>query len=38
MFDLPAGVYTLEVVATDKAVTVIASRKEKVVHGNLPSN
>jgi hypothetical protein len=34
MFDLPTGVYTLELVATDKAGAVITSRTEKVLHGN----
>jgi hypothetical protein len=34
MFDLPAGVYTLEVVASDKAGGVITSRREKVLHGD----
>jgi hypothetical protein len=34
MFDLPPGVYNLELVATDKAGEVITSRTEKVLHGN----
>jgi hypothetical protein len=34
LFDLPPGVYTLELVATDKAGGVITSRTEKVLHGN----
>jgi len=34
MFDLPPGIYTLELVATDKTGTVITSRTEKVLHGN----
>ena len=34
MFDLPPGVYTLEVVASDKTGAVITSRTEKVLHGN----
>lgn len=34
MFDLPPGVYTLELTASDKAGTVITSRAEKVLHGN----
>jgi hypothetical protein len=34
MFDLPPGVYTLELSATDKAGGVITSRSEKVLHGN----
>jgi hypothetical protein len=34
MFDLPPGVYTLELVATDRAGAVITSRTEKVLHGN----
>ena len=34
LFDLPPGVYTLELLATDKAGNVITSRAEKVLHGN----
>jgi len=34
MFDLPPGVYTLELTATDKSGTVVTSRTEKVLHGN----
>jgi hypothetical protein len=34
MFDLPPGVYTLEVTATDKAGNVVTSRSEKLLHGN----
>lgn len=34
MFDLPLGVYTVELTATDKAGAVITSRMEKVLHGN----
>jgi hypothetical protein len=34
MFDLPAGVYTLELTATDKAGGTITARTEKVLHGN----
>jgi hypothetical protein len=34
MFDLPPGVYTLELTATDKTGAVITSRTEKVLHGN----
>ncbi|MBI2806653.1 MAG: hypothetical protein HYX68_16855 [Planctomycetes bacterium] len=34
MFDVPPGVYTLELTATDKAGGVITSRSEKVIHGN----
>lgn len=37
LFDLPPGVYTLELVATDKDGGVITSRTEKVLHGNPPS-
>ncbi len=33
LFDLPPGVYTLELVATDKTGGVITSRTEKVLHG-----
>jgi hypothetical protein len=31
---LPPGIYSLEIVATDKAGGVITSRTEKVLHGN----
>jgi hypothetical protein len=34
MFDLPPGIYTLELVATDKTGAVLTSRAEKVLHGN----
>jgi hypothetical protein len=34
MFDLPPGVYTLELTVTDKTGGVITSRTEKVLHGN----
>jgi hypothetical protein len=34
LFDLPPGVYTLELVATDKSGAVITSRTEKVLHGS----
>jgi len=34
LFDLPPGVYTLELTATDKAGAVITSRTEKVLHGH----
>jgi hypothetical protein len=34
LFDLPPGVYTLELEATDRAGGVITSRTEKVLHGN----
>ncbi len=34
LFDLPAGVYTLELTATDKDGAVVTSRTEKVLHGN----
>jgi hypothetical protein len=37
MFDLPPGIYTLELVATDKKGGVITSRTEKVLHGNPPT-
>jgi hypothetical protein len=36
LFDLPPGVYTLELTATDKKGGVITSRTEKVLHGNPP--
>jgi hypothetical protein len=32
MFDLAPGVYTLEIVASDKAGDAITSRTEKVLH------
>src|SRR5262249_4279108 len=34
MSDLPPGIYTLELLATDKTGAVITSRAEKVLHGN----
>jgi hypothetical protein len=34
LFDLPAGVYTLELKAMDKTGAVITSRTEKVLYGN----
>jgi hypothetical protein len=34
LFDLPPGVYMLELEATDKAGSVITSRSERVLHGN----
>ena len=34
MFDLPPGIYTLELVATDKRGGVITSRSEKTLLGN----
>lgn len=34
LFDQPPGVYTLEVVATDKTGAVVTSRAEKVLLGN----
>jgi Carbohydrate family 9 binding domain-like len=34
LFDLPPGIYTLELVATDKQGKVITSRKERVLHGS----
>jgi hypothetical protein len=36
LYDLPPGVYTLELVATDQAGGVITSRTDKVLHGNPP--
>jgi hypothetical protein len=36
LFDLPAGVYTLELIATDPAGAVITSRTETVLHGKPP--
>jgi len=38
LFDLPAGVYTLELAAFDKAGEVITSRKESLLHGDLPAS
>jgi SAM-dependent methyltransferase len=35
LFDLPPGVYTLELAALDKDGSVIASRKERLLHGDL---
>ncbi len=34
MFDVPPGIYMLELVATDKTGAVITTRREKVLHGN----
>ena len=34
LFDLPPGIYTLNVTASNKAGAVITSRTEKVLHGN----
>lgn len=34
LFDLPPGVYTLELTAKDKSGAVVTSRKEKLLHGN----
>jgi hypothetical protein len=34
MFDLPPGVYTLDLVATDKMGAVITLRAEKLLHGH----
>jgi hypothetical protein len=34
LFDVPAGIYSLELTALDKAGKQITSRKEKVIHGN----
>jgi hypothetical protein len=34
LFDLPPGVYTLELMASDKARVVITSRVENVLHRN----
>lgn len=33
MFDLPPGIYTLQLIATDKAGRLITSRTERVLHG-----
>lgn len=34
LFDLPPGVYTLQLTATDKSGAVVTSRTEQVLHGN----
>ena len=34
LFDVPPGIYTVEVAAVDKAGKVVTSRTEKIVHGN----
>ena len=34
LFDVPPGVYTLELTALDKEGKVVTSRKEKLLHGN----
>jgi hypothetical protein len=34
LFDLPPGIYTLQLMATDRTGKVITSRSEKVLHGN----
>jgi hypothetical protein len=34
LFDLPPGVYTLELTALDKEGKVVTSRTEKLLHGN----
>jgi acetyl esterase/lipase len=36
LFDLPPGVYTLELAALDKGGRVITSRREPLLHGDLP--
>jgi hypothetical protein len=33
LFDLPPGIYFLELVATDRAGGVLASRTEKLLYG-----
>lgn len=37
LFDLPPGVYTVELKALDKQGKVITSRSERLLHGNPPS-
>ena len=37
MFDLPTGVYSVELRAIDKGGQIITSRSEKILHGKLPS-
>jgi hypothetical protein len=34
LFDVPPGVYTLELTALDKEGKVVTSRTEKLLHGN----
>ena len=34
LFDLPPGIYTVELAALDKEGKVVTSRTEKVLHGN----
>jgi hypothetical protein len=36
LFDLPPGIYTLELAAMDKDGRVVTSRKETLLHGDLP--
>lgn len=36
LFDLPPGIYTLELAALDKDGSVVTSRKEMLLHGDLP--
>jgi|GEM_PF-1191497 len=36
LFDLPPGIYTLELAAMDKEGKVVTSRKETLLHGDLP--
>jgi Carbohydrate family 9 binding domain-like len=36
-FDLPPGIYTLELTALDKGGKIVASRKEALLHGNARS-
>lgn len=38
LFDLPEGIYTLELVATDEKGAVITSRTQKVLHGDPPAD
>jgi acetyl esterase len=36
LFDLPPGIYTLELTALDRDGKVVSSRKERLLHGDLP--
>jgi hypothetical protein len=36
LFDLPPGIYTLELAALDKEGRVLTERKERLLHGDIP--
>ena len=38
LFDLPPGIYTLELTALDKDGKIVTSRKEALLHGELPQS